>query len=382
MKKNPNNLRLVSNTKQAGKPLPAKPNKQKTVVGKSKISTANPKTSNKNSKKFSHTQSDYKFRNYFESEKQLKKITHKSDPEDIVAAYSRLIWVCACNHVREGVEIEDLVAEGQAGVCEAIVDYAKKKKRTYNFQQFCLYKIRTSIFQYCLRNANQMKTPYYIQRGCMHVGQIFKLMSNHSVAEKILGKKGPATEQEIIAFIHNDKERLPLKSMKFIKKQITKDPKTDEFKQILSGVLNHELGSRHSYVKNNLTDVGKILHIKEKLWYTASSNHMNYNRIIDLILSARRSKVEFTPSIPSIYNSYSHRLDSEILKKELIAHGKKVCGELEFNVFIQNKLYDKNYEEVSKLLNIKKSEVVEIIKQCLKILRKDELFQQMFNEME
>ena len=321
---------------------------------------------------------DYKFRNYFESETQLKDITHKTDPEEIIKAYSRLISVIANNHVREGVELEDLVGEGLAGIVEAIDEYPRKKKRRYNFQQFCLYKLRQRIFQYCLRSANQIKTPYYIQRGCMHVGQIFKLMANQSVAEKILGKKGSANEQEIIDFLYNDKERLPLKKMQFIRDQIKKDPKSPEFKQILSGVLNHELGSRHSYVKNNLTDVGKILHIKEKLWYTASSNNMDYTRVISLILSARQSKVEFTPNLHSTaFNSG----DAELSRKQLLEQGVKVCGEKNFTIFVQNKMYDKNYDELSELYKIRKTEVIDIVKKCIKALRKDPIYMEMFKEL-
>lgn len=367
----------------------SKPNK---VVEKSKKSrtTSNTKTKAKDAPKKSKSTSskevktppvgqpkDYKFRNYFESETQLKDVTAKSDPEEILKAYSRLILVCANNHVREGVELEDLIGEGQKGIVEAIIDFPKKKRR-YNFQQFCLYKIRQHIYQYCLSNANQIKTPYYIQRGCMHVGQIFKLMSNQSTAEKLLNRRGPASEQEIIDFLHDDKERLPLKPMKFIKDQITKDPKSPEFKQILSGVLNHELGSRHSYVKNNLTDVGKILHIKEKLWYTASSNNMDYGRVIGLILSARRSKVEFTPNL---HSTSFNRGDTELARKQLIEQGIKVCGETNFKIFVENKMYDKNYEEIAEKFSVKKSEVVDIIKKCIKLLRKDPIYLEMFKDL-
>lgn len=328
---------------------------------------------------------EYEFKNYFNSETQLEDITHETDPEEILQAYSRIIWVFASNHVREDVEIEDLIAEGQVGVCQAIKDYndPNKKKPKYNFRQACLYKIRSHIFQYCLSNASQIKTPYYIQRGCMHVGQVFKLMTNQSVAEKILKRPGPATEEEITAFIYDEKERLPLKSMRFIKEQITKDASKEEFKQILSGILNHERGSKHAYVKKNLTDVGQILHIKEKLYYTAASNNMKYTRVIDLILSARRGKTELTPQILSLGVFTSPREDVErtLLRRELLERGSKLCGETNFRIFVDNKLYDKTYDEIAKSYNLKKSSVTDIVKACIGLLKKDELFQQMFSDM-
>jgi len=367
--------------KEVVKVIKAKTKTQAKTKTKAKKVTSSP-ASNKTKKFESSKKENYKFKNFYESETQLKNITEKSSPETIFLAFERLISVNANNHVREGVEFEDLVAEANAGLVEVISEITtgprnkKKKKRNYNFQQACLYRIRQKIFQYCLRNANQIKTPYYIQRGCMHVGQIFKLMGNQSTAEFLLGKKGHATENEIIQFIFDENERLPLKPMKFIKAQIKKDPKSKEFSQILSGVLNHELGSRHSFVKNNLTDIGKILHIKQKLWFTADSNNMNYQRVISLILSARQTKVELTPLL---YTPHYNNLEDSIISKELIGIGKKVCGELEFNIFVANKVMDKTYDEVSTDFNIKKSVVVETIKECIRRLRKDEDFKEYFN---
>lgn len=337
----------------------------------------------KRRQKYTSKQDDYKFENFYASETQLKDIDENSPPELVIEAFSRLIHVHANNHVREGVEIEDLIAEAKSGLVEVIFEAKedkrkKKKKKTYNFHQACLYRIRQKIFQYCLRNANQIKTPYYIQRGCMHVGQIFKLLANQSTAEKVLGRKGPPTEHEIIAFLYDENERLPLKPMKFIKAQIKKDSSKKEFNQILSGILNHELGSRHSYIKNNLTDVGKVLHIKEKLWYTSSSNNMNYARVIALILSARQTKVELTPTT---YAPQYTGMDRHVLQGEIMNLGRKVCGEKEFTIFIQNKVYDKTYDEIAKLYTMKKPVVVDIIKECIKRLRKDENFIDFFNSL-
>lgn len=346
---------------------------------KNKKRVVKPKDSSPKELKKTKKPKKYTFKHFYESETQLRHITHMSDPEEILKAYNRLIWVHAANHIREGVELEDLLSEGQRGICEAIKEFndPTRKKPNYNFHQACLYKIRSSIFQYCLRNASLIKTPYYIQRGCMHLGQIFKLMSSQPVAEALLNKKGPATEQDIIDFIYNEKERLPLKPLKFIKAQITKDPKYKaEFKQILNGILHHETGSRHSYVKNNLTDVGKVLHIKEKLFYSSNSNNMNYKRVIELILSARQSKIELNINT---YSPQYNDLEATIGNKQLIDYGEKVCGKLEFTIFINNKVLDKSYDELAKEYSLKKLEILTIIRECTDKLRKDKVFQDIFN---
>ena len=357
-----------------------KAKQQKSTAGSKKTlkdETKKPKKPKKTLKKV-----NYKFRNYFTSETQLKDIDWDSDPAEILTAYARLINVYASKHLREGVELDDLVSEGQRGVCEAIEEYRNpktRKKKNYNFYQACLYKIRSCIYQYCLRNITQLKTPYYIQRGCMHIGQIFKLMSNQYVAEELLGRRGPATEDEIIDFIYNESERLPLKSMRYIKAQITKPKNSPEFKQILSGVMNHELGSRHSYVKNNLTDPGKILHIKQKLYYAASSNNMNYKRVVDLILSARHSKIEFTPKI---HSAPYEDVESVAERKELIARGRELCGQVHFDIFIENKLLDKSYDEIAESRSLKKSIILDIIKKCIKTLQQDPVFIEKFQTLD
>ena len=325
--------------------------------------------------------SDYKFENFFKSEKQLDTITHKSDPELILKAYERLVYIYAKGHVREKVELEDLMAEARAGICEAIKDFNNPEtpKRSYTFNQACLYKIREAVYQYCLRNANQIKTPYYIQRGCMHVGQIFKFMQNQSVAEEILKREGPCTEQEIINFIYNEKERLPNKSKKYIKAQINKKVSKAEFEQIYQGIINHQLGSRHSYIKNNLSDSGKILHIKEKIWYSATSNNMKYARVIDLIMEARQSQTSLDPTM---YGYGSEKIEKTVFTKEIFEYGKKICGDRSFSILIDNKCYDMNYEEISSKYGVKKNSVTDIIKGCIRQLQKDQLFQNWFNDME
>jgi len=325
----------------------------------------------------------YKYKNFYKSETQLDSITYNSPPEKIIEAFDRLIYVHSSNHVREGIELDDLIAEGRKGICIAIQEFQnpeERKKKNYNFQQGCLYKVREAIYQYCLGNVSQIKTPYYIQRGCMHVGQIFKLMSNLQVAEELLKKKGHASEHEIISFIYNEDERLPNKPLKYIKKQIKRDPKSPEFKQILDGVLNHKRGSGHSFVKSNLTGVGKVLHIKEKLWYAATrSNGMSYKRVIDLILSARQSQVEYNPNCYiEGSTSSADQLDTQFYRKQMMEYGSKACGERNFEIFTQNKLFDKTYSELSELYSEKKSTIVDIVKNCIKILRNDKNFQEMF----
>jgi hypothetical protein len=243
----------------------------------------------------------------------------------------------------------------------------------------CNYNIRDYIFKYCIANVNQLKTPVYIQRELMHVSQIFQLMNNQTVAEQILKRPGPATDNEIVQFIYDEDERLPLKPKTFIKKQINKKVTKKEFEQIYHGIVNHELGSRHSYVKNNLTDVGKILHIKEKIWYTFKSNNMKYERGINLIFSAKQSQDSLDAAVHSPLPK--EIVEDKVSRKQLIEHGGRICGKLNFQILFENKCMDMNYEEISKKHDIKKSMVTEIIKKSIKLLQKDEIFQEYFKEM-
>jgi RNA polymerase sigma factor (sigma-70 family) len=377
-KKSPAKTKTKQSSKKTTKTKPkGKESKTKKIPVKVKKPQAEPKKVpqvNKN-------HSDYEFINYFASEPQLEQIDYDSDPERILAAFQRIIWVTAKRHLRPGIELEDLVGQGQLGVCEAILKYKNPETRPrYNFKMSCLYSIRDSIFKYCIGNVNQLKTPVYIQRGLMHVAQIFQYMNNQAVAEQVLKREGPATEREIVKFLYDEEERLPKKSKAFIKRQINRKVSNKEFEQIYSGIVNHELGSKHSFVKNNLTDVGKILHIKEKIWYTFDSNNMRYERGIKLILMAREATQESLES--AIYApSISGGTEKAVTQKELFDQGIKICGELNFKILFENKCLDKNYQEIATKYNLKKSTVTDIIKKSIKLLQKDPFFQEFFEEL-
>lgn len=369
--------------KKAKKTQKTKTQKQQPVLAKKKKTPATQskvKTKTAPTKKSSDDSGIYPFKNYFVSEKKLSSITHDDAPEEIIEAFGRVIYMYASQHVREGVELEDLIGEARTGVLQAIDYYndSSKPRKKYSFVQYCLYKIREAVTRYCLRNASMIKTPYYLQRGCMHVGQIFKLMQNQSVAESVLNRPGPASEQEIIDFIYNENERLPLKPKNFIKAHINQKLSKKEKEQVLQGVMNHELGSRHSYVKKNLSDTAKVLHIKEKMVFTAHSNAMSYTRVVDLILSARQQKTELTP----LYSKEDQfNINKNLSARELISHGRLVCGEPAFDIFFKNKVEDKSYDELAVLYKKKKQEVVDCIKQCQKVLQKDKLFLEVFGEL-
>lgn len=331
------------------------------------------------SKKREPNKENFKFKNYFKSEPQLLDIDHTSDPADILNAYQRIVSIYAKNHVRERVELEDLISEANLGICKAIEDFNNptKKKRSYTFNQACLYKIREAVFQYCLRNATQLKTPYYIQRGCMHVAQIHKLMQNQKVAENLLQRPGPASDVDIVEFLYKEDERLPLKSEAFIRAQINKQVSEREFEQIYFGIINHEQGTKHSYIKSKLSDEGKALHIKQKIWYTATSNHMSYTRVIDLILLARQVQTVLDPTM----QEHSVGLEKKVLSRQVFEHGEKVCGKLNFEILVESKCLGKTYDELSAKYSLKKNTITEIIKDSIDKLKDDNLFKELFKEV-
>lgn len=329
---------------------------------------------------------EYEFRNYFESEPQLDTVSQESNLEDILAAYQRVVFVQAKRHLPPsnrpgGMELEDLIAQGNLGLCDAVDQYTNPKRKTpkYSFHMACLYKIRDHIYTYCIGNANQLGTPRYIQRGLMHVAQIFQLMQNQTVAEQILNRPGPASTQEIVEFIYDEDERLPLKTKTFIKKQINRKVSRKEFEQIYIGVVTHRRGSQHSYVKNNLSDVGKILHIKEKIWYTFKSNNMKYKRGIELILSARRSQTPLEDSLHAPVKQET--VESKVAQRELYKRGIEICGEKDFIMVFDNICLGLSYEEISKKHGLSKNAVTESVKKSLRALRQDEVFIEYYKEL-
>lgn len=312
---------------------------------------------------------NFKFKNYYKSEPQLNSIDYTDSEEQILKAFYNISQTYARKHTRPGIDFEDLFQEAQMGILEAIKYYTNDNnvKKTYPFKQFVLYKIREKTYQYCLKNAIKIKTPYYIQRGSKHVAQIISLLQNSSTSYQLLQKENPE-HSDIIAFLYNPNERLPLKTDEFIRAQINPNLTTEQFNQVYLNVINHKRGSAHSFVKKNLTDIGKILHIKEKIWYNATSNNMPFERVISLILEARASKTN--PNV-NLCSKPSTGSDNNIIMEELIVRGKKVCGEKEFNIFFASKYLNKTYTAISKQYQVPKNDITGIIKKCLKILKDD-----------
>jgi len=358
--------------------------KQKDVPAKTDLKEARSSKGTESSEVDVHKQ--YKFKNYFESEPQLDTVDENSDVTDILAAYHRIIFVYAKRHLPPpnrpgGIELDDLIAQGQMGICDAVDLFRNPERRTpkYKFHMACLYRIRDHIYKYCIGNANQLNTPVYIQRGLMHVAQIFELMQSQTVAEAVLKKPGPASNEDIIQFLYQEDERLPLKSKAFIKRQINKKVSKKEFEQIYRGVTEHRRGSQHSYVKNNLSPVGKILHIKEKIWYTFKCNNMKYPRGIQLILSARRSQTPLEDAIHS--PTKADTVESKVAQRELFERGIALCGKVEFHIVFDNTCIGLSYDEIAIKYKMKKAEVTDIVKKCIRSLRTDEVFIEYYKEL-
>lgn len=309
--------------------------------------------------------------------------------EEIIDSYRRLIYDRAKKHLREGVELEDLVSEGIQGVIEAYNHYKDPNRKipSYTFHQACLYKLQ-KIFYYCLQNASPLKTPVYVRRGCMHVGQIFKILRDQNVAEELFERPGPATENEIIDFIYDPSQRMPTLdeinkgeseyTIEDIKGFINKPENDQYFDQILDGVLHHRNGNRHGFVKGSLTNKGKLLHIKNKLYFSACQNQMKYERVIELILSARVIMLGLESGMEKPSES---DLDVEITKRRVISRGKELVGDLHLNMFVDSVLNGLTYGDISKKYGIPKTEISEIIGNTLNILKNDEIFIQLYKEL-
>jgi hypothetical protein len=361
---------------------------KKKVSTKSTTSNTKPVKKKKRKKTEPEEETQFEFRNYFESEPQLDTIDENSPTEEILAAYQRVILVQAKKHMPKDdrtrhIELEDLIAQGKLGVFDAIDRFKnpnRKNPRHGVFQMECNYKIREHIYAHTLGSSSLLSIPKYIQRGLQHVAQIFNLMQNHTVAEEILKRPGPATDQEIVDFIYNEDERLPLKSKTFIRKQISKKVSKEEFEQIYMGVTTHRRGSQHSFVKNNLSNVGKVLHIKEKIWYTFKSNSTKYSRGVELILSAQRKQIVLEDE-----NIHTHisidGVESSLVQQELYDRGVELCGEDDFKLVFDSICLGLTYEELSEKYGRKRSEVIESVKLNLKLLRQDEIFIQHYEDL-
>ena len=318
--------------------------------------------------------------------------------EEIIESYERLIFVQSTKHLRERVELEDLMSEGRQGIIEAYNLYTDPTSKVpdYSFHQAVMYRL-TRIFYYCLNNASPLKTPIYVQRGCMHIGQIFKILNNQNAAEELFCREGPATDEEITGFIYDEDDRMPtfeeLKAGRLIykdhtsplrytledvKKMIVREESDEYFDQILDGILHHRNGNRHTFVKNNLTDKGKVLHIKNKLHFCAKQNQMKYERVIELILSARVMVHEIDEAFQQ---DSGFDIEKELSKKQVIERGMEVVGKEDFSIFVDSALNDMTYGRIAEKYGIKKSKVSDIISQAMAKLRKDEIFQQLYQEM-
>lgn len=319
---------------------------------------------------------EYTFDNYYESEPQIDQISHTDSKEAILKAFENINQTYARKHTRPGIEYEDLYLEAQLGILEVVEYWRLGGTKKYPFKQHCLYKIRETTYQYCLRNIVKTKTPYYIQRGCKHVSQILKILKNAPTAKVLIGSEDP-TDWEIEQFLYDENERLPLKSQEFIIEQINPNLTEAQFEQVYLNIVEHKRGSAHSFVKKNLTDVGKVLHIKEKIWYNATSNNMPFKRVISLILKAQKAK----PSYDSVFcGEIDHSPEQLIIFNKVIERGREICGEREFNIFVSSKFLKKTYKEISEEFSIPKNDISEIIHYCLKILKNDSIMQQYYSE--
>lgn len=329
-------------------------------------------------KRYEYVSKEYTFDNYYKSEPQIDEVSYTDDLEIILKAFDNICQTHARKHTAPGVDYEDLYCEARLGVVEVVDFWMSGKKKKYPFKQHCLYKIREVTYQYCLNNRTEISTPFYIQRGCQHVAQILKILKNAPTSLELIGSENPS-ESEIETFLLDENERLPLKSDEFIRNQINPNLTPAQFIQVYENVTQHKRGSGHSFAKKNLTDVGKVLHLKQKIWYNATSNNMKFSRVIGLILSAQDSK---TSCDAGFYGTDTRGPDKELVMLKVLERGSEICGKECFDIFTASKFSRKKYEDIENETGKSKKEISFIVRDCLKKLQQDPLLKQYYEELE
>ena len=193
-----------------------------------------------------------------ETEVELTKRIKAGDQkaqDALVKANLRFVISVAKQYVGRGIDIEDLVSEGNLGLIKAAQKF--DETRGIKFISFAVWWIRQSILQSIADNSRQVRLPLN------QINALNKINQSQSQLEQSLGRKASSSELSEYLGIEQDKIELSLRSGQ--KSTSLDTPLSDDSEFTLldtiesddladSNTLQSDLSSRVSDALNILSD--------------------------------------------------------------------------------------------------------------------------------
>jgi len=193
-----------------------------------------------------------------ETEVELTKRIKAGDQkaqDALVKANLRFVISVAKQYVGRGIDIEDLVSEGNLGLIKAAQKF--DETRGIKFISFAVWWIRQSILQSIADNSRQVRLPLN------QINALNKINQSQSELEQSLGRKASSSELSEYLGIEQDKIELSLRSGQ--KSTSLDTPLLDDSEFTLadiiesddladSDILQSDLSSRISDALNILSD--------------------------------------------------------------------------------------------------------------------------------
>jgi RNA polymerase primary sigma factor len=193
-----------------------------------------------------------------ETEVELTKRIKAGDQkaqDALVKANLRFVISVAKQYVGRGIDIEDLVSEGNLGLIKAAQKF--DETRGIKFISFAVWWIRQSILQSIADNSRQVRLPLN------QINALNKINQSQSELEQSLGRKASSSELSEYLGIEQDKIELSLRSGQ--KSTSLDTPLSDDSEFTLvdtiesddladSDILQSDLSSRVSDALNILSD--------------------------------------------------------------------------------------------------------------------------------
>lgn len=99
----------------------------------------------------------------------------KTEKDEILKNYIRLILILARKYVRQGVEYEDLISVGIVGLLEAHKNF--DSKRSENFKTYAITRMKGRMYEYCVKNTTSISIPTHIGKTKVYTEKMTRLLN-------------------------------------------------------------------------------------------------------------------------------------------------------------------------------------------------------------